>query len=66
MKVLPRDRLLIASVSILMLLPVFFSGVDGLAQEQMGKGRISGTVVDDAGNPVEGAVITVESLSTET
>ncbi|MDH7514164.1 MAG: carboxypeptidase-like regulatory domain-containing protein, partial [Clostridiales bacterium] len=32
----------------------------------MGKGRINGTVVDDAGNPVEGAVITVESLSTET
>jgi len=44
---------------------VFFSGVDSLAQEQMGKGRISGAVVDDAGNPVEGALITVESLSTE-
>ena len=38
----------------------------GLAQEQMGKGRINGTVVDDAGNPVEGALITVESLRTET
>lgn len=32
------------------------------AQEHMGKGRISGTVVDDKGNPVEGALITVESL----
>jgi tetratricopeptide (TPR) repeat protein len=38
----------------------------GLAQEQLGKGRINGTVVDDVGNPVEGALITVESLKTET
>ena len=32
------------------------------AQEHMGKGRISGTVVDDQGNPIESALITVESL----
>lgn len=32
------------------------------AQEHMGKGRINGTVVDDQGNPIEGALITVESL----
>jgi len=43
-----------------------FLVVFSLAQEQMGKGRISGMVVDDAGNPVEGALITVESFRTET
>ena len=32
------------------------------AQEEMGKGRINGTVLDQDGNPVEGAVIVVESL----
>lgn len=39
----------------------------GLAtQENLGKGRINGTVVDENGNPVEGAVIVVESLQTTT
>jgi tetratricopeptide (TPR) repeat protein len=37
-----------------------------LAQEHMGKGRISGTVVDEQGNPVESALITVESLKYDT
>lgn len=37
-----------------------------LAQEHMGKGRISGTVVDEQGNPIEGALITVESLKYDT
>ncbi len=37
-----------------------------LAQEQTGKGRISGTVVDEKGQPVEGATIIVESMKTET
>lgn len=35
-------------------------------QEHMGKGRINGTVVDDNGNPVEGALIVVESVRYET
>ncbi|MFQ6069152.1 MAG: tetratricopeptide repeat protein [Candidatus Aminicenantales bacterium] len=32
------------------------------SQEHMGKGRISGTVVDDKGQPLEGVMIVVESL----
>ncbi len=35
-------------------------------QEGLGRARISGQVVDENGNPVEGALITVESLSTAT
>ncbi len=37
-----------------------------LGQENLGKGRINGTVVDENGNPVEGAVIVVESLTSKT
>lgn len=37
-----------------------------LAQEQTGRGRISGSVVDEKGQPVEGASILVESMTTET
>lgn len=36
------------------------------AQEHMGKGRINGTVVDEAGNPIEGALVIVESLKYKT
>jgi len=36
------------------------------AQEQMGKRRISGIVVDEKGQPVEGALVLVESLKTKT
>ncbi|MDH4219712.1 MAG: tetratricopeptide repeat protein [Candidatus Aminicenantes bacterium] len=36
------------------------------AQEQTGKGRINGIVVDEKGQPVEGALILVESLKTQT
>jgi tetratricopeptide (TPR) repeat protein len=36
------------------------------AQEQTGRGRINGTVVDDKGQPVEGASILVESMQTKT
>lgn len=36
------------------------------AQENLGKGRINGTVVDENGNPVEGAIIVVESLQATT
>ena len=33
-----------------------------LAQEHMGKGRITGTVIDEEGNPLESVLIIVESL----
>lgn len=36
------------------------------AQEHMGKGRISGTVVDENGNHLEGVLIVVESLKYKT
>lgn len=36
------------------------------SQEHLGKGRISGIVVDDQGNPIEGVLITVESLKYKT
>jgi len=36
------------------------------AQEHTGKGRVNGIVVDDQGNPVEGALILVESMRYET
>ena len=36
------------------------------SQEQMGKGRINGTVVDEIGEPVECAVVLVESVTTNT
>lgn len=36
------------------------------AQEQTGKGRISGSVVDEKGQPLEGAMIHVESMKTDT
>lgn len=65
MTTLTQNKLRTLSLPIIALLFLFFLAAFGLAQEQMGKGRISGTVVDDAGNPVEGALITVESLSTE-
>lgn len=35
-------------------------------QEHMGKGRISGTVVDEDGNPLEDVLIVVESLTYDT
>jgi tetratricopeptide (TPR) repeat protein len=45
---------------------IFFTLVPCSAQEGMGKGRISGSVLDESGGPVEDALISVESLSTET
>jgi tetratricopeptide (TPR) repeat protein len=35
------------------------------AQENMGRGRVTGTVVDEKGNPVEGALIVAESLQSK-
>ncbi len=63
---LAPNKLRALSLSIMTFLVFSFLAGFGLAQEQMGKGRITGTVVDEAGNPVEGAFITVESISTET
>lgn len=45
---------------------IALSFLPALAQEGLGRGRISGQVVDENGNPVEGALITAESLSAET
>ncbi|MBN2244837.1 MAG: tetratricopeptide repeat protein [Candidatus Aminicenantes bacterium] len=36
------------------------------AQEQMGKGRINGIIINEKGEPVEGALILVESTTTDT
>ncbi|MFB0565502.1 MAG: tetratricopeptide repeat protein [Candidatus Aminicenantaceae bacterium] len=36
------------------------------AQEHMGKGRINGVVVDEGGSPIEGVLVTVESMRYKT
>lgn len=51
---------------LLFLVVVSLTGTLSFAQEQSGKGRISGTVVDEKAQPVEGASILVESMKTET
>jgi hypothetical protein len=38
----------------------------GAFQEDLGKGRISGTVADENGAPVEGALIVAQSVRSET
>lgn len=38
------------------------SGSPLAAQENLGRGRVTGTVVDEKGNPIEGALIVAESL----
>lgn len=45
---------------------LLFAAFPSFSQEGLGKGRISGTVVDENGNPVEGALITVESVRADT
>jgi len=59
-----RKKCLNSSLFILFLLSIAVSLP--FAQEQTGKGRISGDVVDEKGQPVEGALILVESLKTKT
>lgn len=51
---------------LLIFLALSLIGTSTFAQEQTGKGRISGTVVDEEGQPVEGASVLVESVTTET
>jgi tetratricopeptide (TPR) repeat protein len=48
-------------LGLLLALPLFLR-----AQENLGKGRVSGQVVDENGNPVEGAKVVVQSLQTQT
>jgi len=45
-----------------LLLIFLASGSPLAAQENLGRGRVTGTVVDEKGNPVEGALIVAESL----
>jgi len=46
---------------------LFFSAAPvSFAQEHLGKGRIAGTVVGESGEPLEGVLILVESLESET
>jgi len=47
---------------------LFLLGITSItmAQEGTGKGRISGIVVDEQGNPIEGALILVESMRYQT
>ena len=45
---------------------LLFAAMPSISQEGLGKGRINGIVVDTNGNPVEGALITVESIRTDT
>jgi tetratricopeptide (TPR) repeat protein len=40
--------------------------VGSTAQESLGRGRINGEVVDEGGNPVDGALIIAENLRTKT
>lgn len=53
-------------LGLLILLALSLSVQLSLAQEQTGKGRINGDVVDESGQPVEGALILVESMKTKT
>ncbi|MDH5467962.1 MAG: tetratricopeptide repeat protein [Candidatus Aminicenantes bacterium] len=57
-KCLKSGLLILLALSLTVLLP--------FAQEQTGKGRISGIVVDENAQPVERALILVESLKTKT
>ena len=45
---------------------LLLTAIPSLSQEGLGKGRISGIVMDTNGNPVEGALITVKSARTDT
>ncbi len=43
-----------------------FLALAGFSQQDMGKGRISGTVADENGGPVEGALIVAQSMRSDT
>jgi tetratricopeptide (TPR) repeat protein len=54
------------NLALMMFFALSLSVLLTFAQEQTGKGRINGTVVDEKGEPVEGATIIVESMKTDT
>jgi tetratricopeptide (TPR) repeat protein len=54
-----KAALAVVHVSLLILA---FSGPPLYSQEGRGAGRLTGTVVDEAGNPIDGAVITLKYL----
>lgn len=56
----------IINIILLFLFLVAGTAFQASAQEHLGKGRISGKVTDEQGNPIEGALITVESLKYDT
>ncbi|NIM57349.1 MAG: tetratricopeptide repeat protein [Candidatus Aminicenantes bacterium] len=64
MNPIQKNRLLNLCIFILFFISIAVLAV--LAQEHMGKGRISGTVVDEKGQPLEGVLIVAESLEYET
>jgi len=64
MSLILRRRFL--NLGLLMLFVLSFSVFLTFTQEQTGKGRINGNVVDEKGQPVEGALILVESMKTDT
>jgi len=55
---------ILLNLGIFILVFLFFEKSFNLAQQQMGKGRISGTVVDENGQPLDGVLIVVESPMT--
>ena len=59
-----RNSLFFIGFGIVFLL--FSLALHSSAQEQMGKGRIAGIVVDENGQPLEGALILVEGLESTT
>ncbi len=57
-----KFSILSAFISVLLTFPVLVT----FAQENMGKGRINGNVVDENGHPLEGVLIVVEILKSKT
>ena len=62
MRQISRNNLFIIGLGIVFL---FLGTAFSFSQAQLGKGRISGTVVDENGKPLEGALIVVQSLKSE-
>jgi len=61
------SRNVLGLILFLFILLTFWTAPPTLSgQENLGRGRITGTVSDETGNPIEGAKITVQSLSSKT
>lgn len=63
MRILLKEQCLIVIFLVVAVGCFFFPS---FAQEQLGRGRISGTVVDENGIPIEGVLIVVQSATTTT